>query len=947
MAFTSLTVTGTITRNGAAGVGYTVELELSSPITDGVSEILGTVSGVCDSSGSFSIAGVTANDDTTTLPVGTYYKVKVRDKRLVVDWWDVVIPKASAPSVDLLALPRLGNPPSPVYPYVSSLTAADGTITVGGTATKPTVKVTAGVFESLSHKDAASGYAGLDSSGLLKVAELPPSVVTSSSVSKPLVDVEKIWLQNYGADNTGATYSDAAFALAITAAQTFLNENQSGRVLISGLAGVYKLGQYTSLVTPVGIAFGNFGGGARYCARFWFPNETNLPTAIGYVAGPVTAGDTTLALIHVKNAFAPVTAGHPQPIMSYGGTVLTYTGITGSGLSVTLTGVAGITAPVAALLPGNLAFGNAAVMCSGAYGRDDVLDRTIEVWGPQTGSMALWVPGSTLNGAATLPQATIPLVATTNFPTTGGQVMLTGTSQVITYTGVSGSSLTGCTGGTGTIASGTSTVYITPPQAMDGVLVPHGGKINCAVNGFRHASVFASDHEQWGKDFYPSECYSYIACEAPINAGWANIDSGDQLIHAGIDLHGAYFTTFWVSAFNALVNPKILGGNTAAFSPFVFWKEPTAGVTGAEPFMFLDGIIKDLNFEAAGLGVFGSPDGASISGLIIDNCGVTWNGGGATAPAGAPTPLGEFACNCQDIIIRGGTMFPGAPSSYPNTPWFYGDQFTGQYDYTINSFANSRAVIGQMTGAAVYPYIDFRCRGARFIGMASGTDTAVVGDLVEAFAVQNSAFPSILKTARHNGGPFPPLGIVVYVNGQVIVIATDLTWGVVNAKVNATGDIAVNTYVRSNGSVTPGTLKSAYGLGGVIGPIVGFAVTADSGGFASILLSPYSPVPSPKVGTVTQSATPAINTDTLSVASITGLAQAITSMTTNLTGTAVDGQTLIVRITDNGTARAITWGSSFEASTVALPTTTVISTMLMVGFAWNAVTSKWRCVAVA
>ena len=102
-----------------------------------------------------------------------------------------------------------------------------------------------------------------------------------------------------------------------------------------------------------------------------------------------------------------------------------------------------------------------------------------------------------------------------------------------------------------------------------------------------------------------------------------------------------------------------------------------------------------------------------------------------------------------------------------------------------------------------------------------------------------------------------------------------------------------------------------------------------------------------RVVTVTQAAAPAINTDNTDIASITALAQAITSMTTNLTGTPVDGDTLLVRITDNGTARAITWGTSFEASTVALPTTTVISTLLLVEFIWNTVTSKWRCVGVA
>lgn len=99
---------------------------------------------------------------------------------------------------------------------------------------------------------------------------------------------------------------------------------------------------------------------------------------------------------------------------------------------------------------------------------------------------------------------------------------------------------------------------------------------------------------------------------------------------------------------------------------------------------------------------------------------------------------------------------------------------------------------------------------------------------------------------------------------------------------------------------------------------------------------------------ITQSATPAINTDITDVAHITGLAQAITSFTANLTGTPVQGDTLRIDITDNGSAKAITWGSSFESSGGAtLPTTTVAGVRLDIGFVWNTVTSKWRCIAVA
>ena len=101
-----------------------------------------------------------------------------------------------------------------------------------------------------------------------------------------------------------------------------------------------------------------------------------------------------------------------------------------------------------------------------------------------------------------------------------------------------------------------------------------------------------------------------------------------------------------------------------------------------------------------------------------------------------------------------------------------------------------------------------------------------------------------------------------------------------------------------------------------------------------------------RVGTTTSSATPTINSDNVDVYSITAQAVDITSFTTNLTGTPTHGRPLIVEITGTA-ARAITWGLSFEASTVALPTTTATTAMLTVGFRWNSATSKFRVIAVA
>lgn len=104
----------------------------------------------------------------------------------------------------------------------------------------------------------------------------------------------------------------------------------------------------------------------------------------------------------------------------------------------------------------------------------------------------------------------------------------------------------------------------------------------------------------------------------------------------------------------------------------------------------------------------------------------------------------------------------------------------------------------------------------------------------------------------------------------------------------------------------------------------------------------------PRVGSTTSSATPTINTDVTDIYKLTAQAAAITSFTTNLTGTPNDGDILEIQITDNGTARAITWGASFVASSVALPTTTTVSTTLTVIFQYYTTSSygnnKWVCV---
>lgn len=92
-------------------------------------------------------------------------------------------------------------------------------------------------------------------------------------------------------------------------------------------------------------------------------------------------------------------------------------------------------------------------------------------------------------------------------------------------------------------------------------------------------------------------------------------------------------------------------------------------------------------------------------------------------------------------------------------------------------------------------------------------------------------------------------------------------------------------------------------------------------------------------------ATPTLNTDNYDIYTFTALAAAITSMTTNLSGTPNTGDKLLLGFKDNGTARAITWGASFKSSGVAtLLATTVINKQHWVELMYDG--SAWVCLAV-
>jgi len=101
----------------------------------------------------------------------------------------------------------------------------------------------------------------------------------------------------------------------------------------------------------------------------------------------------------------------------------------------------------------------------------------------------------------------------------------------------------------------------------------------------------------------------------------------------------------------------------------------------------------------------------------------------------------------------------------------------------------------------------------------------------------------------------------------------------------------------------------------------------------------------PRVTSIASSSTPTPNCGTTDIYTITNLAVGATFGAP--TGLPADGQILIFRILDDGTAQALAWNVAYVAgSSVPLPTTTVISKWLYVGFRYNSAASAWHLLAV-
>lgn len=100
-----------------------------------------------------------------------------------------------------------------------------------------------------------------------------------------------------------------------------------------------------------------------------------------------------------------------------------------------------------------------------------------------------------------------------------------------------------------------------------------------------------------------------------------------------------------------------------------------------------------------------------------------------------------------------------------------------------------------------------------------------------------------------------------------------------------------------------------------------------------------------RIVSITSSATPTPDADTTDVYLVTALATGATFGAP--TGTPIDEQQIIIRIKDDGTARTLAWNAIYRASTdLPLPTTTIVSKTLYLGFQYNMTDTRWDLLAL-
>lgn len=282
--------------------------------------------------------------------------------------------------------------------------------------------------------------------------------------------------------------------------------------------------------------------------------------------------------------------------------------------------------------------------------------------------------------------------------------------------------------------------------------------------------------------------------------------------------------------------------------------------------------------------------------------------------------------------------------------------------YGVNSLwadtTNDRAYIcvDSTNGAAVWREISFVPNTINDLA----TVTGVSGDFVIARDATDGALKKInVGDFLGGGGANTDLGNLASVAiNTTLVSDTDVTddlgttairWNNAYTATVRTGDTSADTVLFQARDIDGAAWTTFITLTASNTPTADLAADVTHGG--NTILNSGSTISqriNPREATVTSTTTITPTADSCDIYTVTALATAATFAVPS--GTPVDGQSLILRVKDNGTARTLSWdtttASGFRASSdLSLPTTTVLSKTFYAGFRYNTDDTQWDFVS--
>ncbi len=213
----------------------------------------------------------------------------------------------------------------------------------------------------------------------------------------------------------------------------------------------------------------------------------------------------------------------------------------------------------------------------------------------------------------------------------------------------------------------------------------------------------------------------------------------------------------------------------------------------------------------------------------------------------------------------------------------------------------------------------------------TGDVTAAQGSNALALATVNAGVGTFGSATQTVTTTVNGKGLVTAMAHQAIAIPSTQVTDFTEAAQDAIGAMVDSSLTYTDGTPLLKIATSGISAGAFVNPS---SITFDAMGRATAATS------GPRTVTEASNATPTPNADTTDVHTVT--AQAAAAAWGAPTGTPVNGQVLVLRMKDNGTARAVSWNAIYRATTeAALPTTTVLGKELYSYFIYDSTATKW------